>query len=159
MSIIKVINGNGKYYNTDAKENAINYILKPHKVKHGYVGGVGVSDVCPAESMQLVSEIYNKTSGVQLRHYVVAFEAVELTNPKTAFEIACRIATYIGKTYQIVFAVHEDKDHLHIHFVANTVSYIDGRKYRGTYAEFFEMKSHISKVLKAYGIKTLMYEN
>lgn len=157
MSIIRVINNDYKYYNTDAKEKTIEYILNPKKTKSGFIGGVAVSAVCPAESMMFISEHFNKTDGVQLRHYVISFDKGEINKPKIANDIACRVSAYIGQQYQIVFAVHEDEENLHIHFVANTVSYIDGHRYRGTYAEFYEMINYISNVLSLYKIKNLMY--
>lgn len=157
MSIIKVINNNYKYTNIDAKEKAIRYILKPHKTKHGYVGGVAVSALCPAESMMLVSDHFNKTDGVQLRHYVISFDQSEVNNPNIANDIAIKISAYIGQLYQIVFAVHEDEENLHIHFVVNTVSYIDGRRYGGTHQEFNEMMKYISNVLRSYRINKFMY--
>lgn len=157
MSIINVINGTNKYYNTDAKENTIEYILDFNKAKHGFVGGVGVSETCPAQSMMLVSEHFNKTDGVQLRHYVVSFDKSELKNPKIANDIACKISAYIGQLYQVVFAVHENKENLHIHFVVNTVSYIDGRRYGGTHQEFNEMMNYISIILRNYRIYKFMY--
>ncbi len=157
MSIIRVLNNDYKYYNTDAKEKTIEYILNPKKTKSGFIGGIGVSDICPAESMMLVSEYFNKADGVQLRHYVISFDKSELKNPKIANDIACKISTYIGRLYQVVFAVHQDEENLHIHFVANTVSYIDGHRYRGTYSEFYEMMNYITNVLSFYKINNLMY--
>ena len=157
MSIIRVINTNHKYYNIDAKEKAIDYILNPNKTKHGFVGGVAVSAVCPAESMMLVSEHFNKNDGVQLRHYVISFEHSEVRNPKIANDIAVKISAYIGQLYQVVFAIHEDEENLHIHFIVNTVSYIDGRRYGGTHQEFSEMMNYISNVLRSYRINTFMY--
>ena len=97
MSIIKVINGTNKYYNTDAKEDTIEYILDPAKTKHGYVGGVAISAICPAQSMMLVSERFNKTNGVQLRHYVISFAQSEVRNPKIANDIAVKISAYIAQ--------------------------------------------------------------
>ena len=38
MAVLKLLNGNGKYRNEEAKENVINYILRPDKVLTGYFG-------------------------------------------------------------------------------------------------------------------------
>ena len=56
MSTFKMVY-NDNYNNTEIKKNSIEYILNPFRAISGYVGGVGVSPECPAESMQLVSEI------------------------------------------------------------------------------------------------------
>lgn len=157
MSILRVLNGKNKYKNIDAKNNLISYMLNPYKAVHGYVGGVGVSPECPAQSMELVSETFHKTDGVQLRHYVLSFKPCELSDPQKANQIACEVAAYIGREYQIVFAVHENTEHIHIHFAANSVSYISGNRYRGTRKEFFTLKNAIRHILEKYGIYRLEY--
>lgn len=157
MAKFKVVNHKGKYFDSEAKYDLIEYILNPQKVKHGFLGGVAIDPLFPAESMELVSEKFQKTKGVQLRHHIVAFMPYELNNPCDANEIAKHIARYIGKEYQIVFAVHEDKPYLHIHYIFNTVSYVDGHKYRGKYEEFHREKAAILLKLREYGITRLEY--
>ena len=96
MAILKTGNGNGNYFNEDAKELLIHYILRPDKVVHGYFGGVGVDPLCPAESMELVSEQFRKQDGVQLRHFIVSFTPYELADPAVVNEIAQQVTIYIG---------------------------------------------------------------
>ena len=54
--------------------------------------------------------------------------------------------------YQAVFAVHEDKPHLHIHLVFNSVSYVDGSRFGGKYADFFPMRDKMRQILRDYGL-------
>lgn len=63
----------------------------------------------------------------------------------------------MGAEYQTVSAVHEDKQHLHIHTVINSVSYVDGHRYRGTKQEFYTMKDQVRQILRRYGIDRLDY--
>ena len=156
MSTLKMVYNNN-YNNINIKENAIEYILNPFRAISGYVGGVGVSPECPAESMQLVSEIFNKMNGIQIRHYILSFDPEEFSAPYIVNDIAVQIAHTIGKEYQVVFAVHENKPHLHVHFIVNTISYIDGHRHRGTHAEFYGLKSRVSDILKKYGVNVLIY--
>lgn len=157
MATLKTGNGSGNYFNEDAKLNVINYILRPDKIIHNYCGGVAVSSECPAESMALVAEQFGKSDGVQLRHWIISFAAWETTNPKLVNEIAQQITARIGAEYQAVYAVHENRAHLHIHLVCNSVSYIDGHRYYGTHREFWQFKNMIANVLKAHGIFELKY--
>ena len=78
-------------------------------------------------------------------------------SPRVVAAIACEIIPYLGREYQVVFAVHEDKPHLHIHIVSNAISYIDGHRYYGTRQEFNGFKAHIKQVLRRYGIQTLQH--
>lgn len=152
MATLKTANQKGKYHDFDAKKDTISYILNPYKAIHGYVGGVGVCAECPSESMEIISEQFGKAQGVQVRHYIVSFAPDELRDPEIACKIAQEISCYIGRKYQVIYAVHENTPHLHIHLIANTVSYIDGNRWGGTYAEFFPLKNTMSAILRKYNI-------
>lgn len=157
MAVFKTANGKGKYADISAREDLIHYILAPSKVRHGYCGGFKVNNAAPGESMRKVSEGFNKASGVQLRHWIISFDPREINEPAAANEIAIGISEFFAREYQVVYAVHEDKPHLHIHIVQNSVSYIDGHRYRGTKEEFYRFKKHLYRTLSAYGVRSLNY--
>ncbi len=157
MAVLKTANGKGRYFNEDARELLTNYILRFDKVIHGYCGGIHVDPLYPAESMRAVSEQFEKTQGVQLRHFILSFDPKELSRPEIAYEIAQQAAAWIGYKYQVVYAVHEDKPHLHIHLVQNSVSYVDGQRYYGTKAEFHAFQDELRRILRQYHIDTLIY--
>lgn len=159
MAILKTFNGNGNYRNENAMELVTDYIFNPYKTISGYYGGYGVSSQCPAESMMIVSEQFGKSKGVQLRHYVLSFAPCELTNPIVANEIGGRIAQFIGREYQALYAVHENREHLHIHIVSNSVSYIDGHRFYGRRKEFYKLMDGMQKILCDYGIYRLIYDS
>ena len=52
----------------------------------------------------------------------------------------------------LVVAVHQDKEHLHIHFVTNTVSYLDGYKLHTSKADMEKMKSFTNDMCKERGL-------
>lgn len=54
--------------------------------------------------------------------------------------------------YQIVAAVHEDREHLHIHFGMNTTSYCDGSKYHGTKKDYYDFIRYMDDLTAPYGI-------
>lgn len=156
MATLKTANGNGKYSDTNAKENVISYILNPYKAKQ-YSGNMHITDADPIADMERISRQFGKEKGIQLRHFIISFDPQETTDPRVVAAIACEIIPYLGREYQLVFAVHEDKPHLHIHIVCNSVSYVDGHRYYGTRQEFNGFKAHIKQVLRRYGIQTLQY--
>lgn len=153
MAVLKIENGNGKYFNEDAKELVAAYIMRPDKVSGGY----GIDPCCPAESMKIVSEQFGKQQGVQLRHYVVSFTPYELDDPAIVNAIAQQFAMYIGQTYQVLYAVHEDKPHLHFHLMHNSVSYLDGRCCYGRRSEFYSTQNVLKGILAQHGIYQLRY--
>lgn len=156
MAVLKTANTKGKYYEAHAKDDVIKYILNPYKAPN-YCGAFGVDINNLAESMEAISSHYGKSGGVQLRHFIISFYPEEVNDAKTVNDIAQKFANFFFREYQVIYAVHEDKPHLHIHIVINSVSYIDGHRYYGTRAEFKEMQKYLQAVLRNYGIYCLDY--
>lgn len=157
MATWKTVNGHGNYRNADAKQKAIRYILQAYKVKSGMYGGFFVNMTRPDESMMEVSRFFGKPNGVQLRHFVVSFEPGELSNLKTAGNIAWEMAQHLSNRYQCVYAVHEDRPNVHFHIIMNSVSYVDGSRYYGTRRDFHGFESQLRRILRKYGLHTLIY--
>ena len=156
MAILKTANTKGKYYEDHSKDDVIQYVLNPDKAR-SYYGSYGVNINAPAESMNIVSAHFGKSQGVQLRHFIISFYPDELNDPAIANEIAKEFMVFFSNDYQTIYAVHQDKPHLHIHIIINSVSYVDGHRYYGTRAEFKSMQKYMQNVLKKYGIPCLEY--
>ena len=157
MAIFKTANGKGKYYDAESKEQVLKYVLNPYKMTHGYYGAYGVDTCDIVGSMNEVSKRFGKTEGVQLRHFILSFDDREVLSFKVVNEIAMKIAYRLGKEFQLIYAVHETQEHPHIHFVMNSVSYVDGHRYYGTKKEHHAMMDSIRRVLREYCIKELKY--
>ena len=153
--MLKVLNCAGKYHDIGARELLAGYIYDPLKMDHGLCGGIAVTENF-VESMNEVAIRFKKTKGVQLRHFVLAFLSEEIDDPEAVYEIACHVADFIGRDYQIVFAVHENTDNLHIHFMQNSVSYTTGHKYSGSKKDYYQFVNFLTEFLKDnYGIRLL----
>lgn len=157
MAIFKTVNSAGKYLDICARHSVINYILKPEKIVEGYFGMWMVDEDNPAKSMDDVAAYYNKSNGVKLRHFIIGFDREELSNPKIADNIGREIMYRIGNAFQCVYAVHQDTDNLNLHIVFNAVSYNTGKRFRGTYKEFFALQKMFQNVLCKFGIYRLYY--
>ena len=128
--------GQRKYYDAKARENVIQYIFRPDKTPHGLIGGWAVDPMYAASQMNYLSKAYGKEDGLQLRHFILSFSEKEVQRMGQCAliridEYAQYAALYYGGEYQIVYAVHEDSRHLHVHFVLNTLNYRTGKKYPG----------------------------
>ena len=116
-------------------KNAIDYILdvmhEEEKTDHGrLVGGNCGSDHNEILSCFLETKReYGKPEGRQGYHFVISFAKGETTEG-TAYEVIRDFCEeYLGDRYDYVFAVHNDKAHLHGHIIFNSVSRTDGYKY------------------------------
>lgn len=154
MSIMKYLNG-GKYFDDNARLDVITYVTYPNKIKHGYTNAAGFEPSYLAGLMTAHAQKYGKDSGVRLRHFFIAFTRQELSSAKKAYEIAVKIGHMLGCNYQTVYAVHEDKFYLHIHFVHNSVGY-NGERFKGTYSESHALENSIKSILKPYGIRLMV---
>lgn len=157
MSILKTANTKGKYYDTNAKEDVINYITSPKKTLGDYIGSKNLCCSNFSEEMMNTSKQFGKDTGVQLRHFVVAFDENEVNDPTVAFDIGDKICDVFKDEYQCVFGVHEDTKHLHVHIAINSTSFVDGHRYKGTRQEFNHMKNHINKILKEHNLSPVKY--
>lgn len=151
MAVVKIVNK--RYYGTTCVANLIDYVTKQNKT-YGLIGAIGMNPLEPKKmirQMVLVKKIYGKRNGYrQVRHFIVSFSKKEKVTPEMAYFIAYDIAKYYSDCYQICFGVHLDTDHLHIHFVQNTVSYIDGRLYSGAFTDTDHLIGFVSNVLSGY---------
>lgn len=157
MATIKTANGTNKYFDENSRQDVINYILRPDKTPHNLYG-CNFNDIRnSAYFMDNTAAQFGKSKGVKLRHFIISFDPYDTDNPTSVYDMAEQISSFFFSEYQTVFAVHEDKTHLHIHIVINSVSFIDGHRYYGKRTEFNSFKAHIKKVLNDYGIYTLIY--
>ena len=142
--------GASKYRDEAAPETVAEYIKQYSKTK-GLVGSWGITDINNAAAeMTELSEAIHKFNGVHLRHFVISLDS-EIP-AETLYSIAKLIAFYYGVMHQIIFAVHQDTNHCHIHFMMNSVSYRTGVKYYGTYSQFFTFINYCNAILMEWGI-------
>lgn len=144
-----------KYHDDSALEDVISYCIQPNKTPHGFVGGFGVNLNQPAFEMERLAKAYGKKSGLRLRHMILSFSREETKRfRKRALDnlkkIADYAAQYYGIEYQIIYAIHEDTDHYHIHFVMNTVSFRNGAKYRGDKGDYYHFQEYLRIFLREY---------
>ena len=159
MATLKTANGHGRYFDDAAKQDVISYIMDESKTPSRFIGGVKVDADDIAGSMAAISERYGKSSGVQLRHFIISFSPGEVKNMDTVNEIAKEAVLFLGREYQTVYAVHENADHPHIHIVTNSVSYVDGHRYYGTRKEFKQFMSALSGIMRRHGVASLTYSS
>ncbi len=108
------------------------------------------------QDMMAVKRKFEKTDGVIAYHGYQSFAEGEVT-PDTAHEIGKALAKELwGNRYQVLITTHLDKDsHIHNHFVINTVSYVDGKKYHRTKQDYYRMREVSDRLCKEYGLSVI----
>lgn len=116
-------------------QNVINYILNPKKTAGGILtGSVNCSLDSALQDMISTKEYYGKTSSNPSErlgyHFTISF-LPNSVDEATAYEVIKEfVEQYLGAEYEAVFAIHNDKEHIHGHICFNSVRFTDGRKYR-----------------------------
>lgn len=96
------------------------------------VAGIGCATTYAAAyaDFQEIKERFDSHGGRLAYHWEIAFAPKE-TYPQEAMEIAKAWADEILQgEYQCLIAVHDDKPHIHVHLIFNSVSMNDGHKFR-----------------------------
>lgn len=112
-----------------------------------YVTGVNCSAATALTDMHRIKKRFNKLDGTLAYHGYQSFAPGEAT-PEIAHEIGIKLAQSLwGDKYQVIVATHLDKEnHLHSHFVINSVSFLDGRKFYRSAQDYARMRE--SKYLR-----------
>lgn len=147
--------------------DVIDYAIQQHKtsqtqVRDGeevvqrFVSGINCHPSTAGMEMQKVKKFYGKEDGVIAYHGYQSFAPGEAT-PEIAHEIGVKLARQLwGDRYQVLVATHLDRaNHLHSHFVINTVSFVDGIKYHRTKQDYKEMQRVSDALCKEYGLSVI----
>ncbi len=121
-----------------------------------FVTGINCLPATARDEMQAVKMRFGKEDGVIAYHGYQSFAPGE-ADPKTAHEIGIRLAKELwGEKYQVVVATHLDKEnHLHNHFVVNTVSFVDGIRYHRTGKDYHDMQVASDSLCREYGLSVI----
>lgn len=156
MAVNKVVNKSTKSHG--AMRNVIKYVLQDQKVKEGYVAITG-----PYAPEQInwnnvynafleEKKLWNKDSGRMYAHNIISFHKNEEITPAQALEIGQEFVEKFFPNHQSVIGVHQDKDHLHIHIVTNSVSFIDGMKLHQTKRDLERQKEFTNNLCLERGL-------
>ena len=125
-------------------------------VVHRFVSGINCSPSTARDEMLAVKKRFGKENGTVAYHGYQSFAPGEAT-PEMAHEIGMKLAARLwGDRYQVIVATHLDKEnHLHNHFVLNTVSFADGIKYHRTRKDYHEMQTVSDALCREYGLSVI----
>lgn len=121
-----------------------------------FVSGINCCPETAVNEMIAVKRRFGKEGGTTAYHGYQSFAPGEAT-PEMAHEIALKLAERLwGERYQVVVATHLDKaNHLHSHFVLNTVSFVDGKKFHRTAQDYRDMQIASDALCKEYGLSVV----
>ncbi len=94
-----------------------------------YVTGINCFPETAVEEMMITKNRWPERGNRLLFHGYQSFLPGEVT-PDQAHRIGVQLARELwGDRFEVVVATHLDREHIHSHFVINTVSFLNGRKF------------------------------
>ena len=97
-----------------------------------------------------------KLGGRQCYHIIQSFQPGEVT-PELALEIAKGFAAEYLPGYEVVMAVHVDKNHIHSHTIFNSVNAETGKKYHSNTRTYYQQVRAISDQLcREHGLSVIL---
>lgn len=148
MAIIKAVNSHSNI------KHIINYVTKKEKtIGKKLCSGFNCNIDTAAKEMQTTKELYNKTKGRTYKHFVQSFPPEENITPEQAHQLAKEYVEQcpLFSDFEVVYCTHVDKDHIHTHFVVNSVSFVDGHKFQMSKKDLEDMKILNNKLCMEHG--------
>ena len=120
----------------------INYVTKEEKTEEQLISGKDCSPETAKDEMEATKKLWGKTGGRTYKHFVQSFHKDENITPQEAHELAKAFAEQCRQFegYEVLIATHKDREHIHTHFVVNSVSFEDGTKFQMSKRDLQSMK-------------------
>ena len=120
-----------------------------------YVSGINLSPNIARDQMVMTKLQFGKTDKILAYHGYQSFLPGEVT-PDMAHEIGVKLAERLwGDRFQVLVTTHLDHEHIHNHFCLNSVSFVDGKKFRGGSKAYWIMRAESDKICAEYGLSVI----
>ena len=143
-----------------AMKAVIDYCLQQKKVADEESGRRLVSGVnCNGENafteFMATKTAHRKKNGMNFYHYVQSFSPNENISAEQVHKIGLEFAEKAWPGHEVLVTTHTDAEHLHNHFVINSVHYENGRKLRQNPGTLTKLRSLSDGICQQYGLSVL----
>lgn len=117
--------------------------------------GINCSPQFAAQEFKATRAAYHKDSPVWFYHYTQSFLPDEPITGQQAHELAKKFAEKAWPDSQILVATHVDREHIHSHFVVNSVCYESGYMLRQGPTTLKKLRKLSDEICVAHGFSVL----
>lgn len=122
---------------------------------HYYTTGINCDRDTAKEEFNLIKKQFGKQGGIVAIHGYQSFEEEDLS-PETAHIIGVRLASELwGDRFQVLVATHLNTEHVHNHFVINSVSHVDGKRFHMCTDRYREMRAASDRLCREYELSVI----
>lgn len=136
--------------------NTVEYIKADFKTeKQFYVTGINCSEDNALEEMKATKKKFGKERGILAYHAFQSFAEGEVT-PEQAHKIGIQLAEELwGDRFEVIVSTHLNTKHIHNHFVLNSVSFVDGKKYRDNRSTYAIMRRTSDEICRENNLSVI----
>lgn len=136
--------------------NTVEYIKADFKTeKQFYVTGINCSEDNALEEMKATKKKFGKERGILAYHAFQSFVEGEVT-PEQAHKIGIQLAEELwGDRFEVIVSTHLNTKHIHNHFVLNSVSFVDGKKYRDNRSTYAIMRRTSDEICRENNLSVI----
>lgn len=139
---------------------ALDYAMNSDKTIE-LVTGVNCTPETAYAEMVYVKTMFNKLQGRQFVHFVQSYHPEEKVTPQQVHEIGVRLIKEFERFtgFQVVVATHTNEEHLHNHFVINSVNRETGLKWQQSPRQMQQLKDFSDQLCRSYGLSTIEHKD
>lgn len=146
MAIIKNLPG------TKELKELLLYLVTEGKTEEYLRKGINCSVDNVFTEFYIIKNIYNKKVGKEYYHITQSFSPTDNINPEEANRLGVEWINSCIKDHQIYMVTHIDKEHIHNHFIINSVNINNGKKLQISPKKLYEMKVLSNRICLREGL-------
>lgn len=154
----KTTKSKSKYSNADyqALRDVVAYAKDGEKTERElFCEGIHCNPQTAREQFITVKEQFDKPDGIQAYHGYLSFEETDIT-PELAQQVGMAFAERMwGDRFQVLVTTHLNTEHLHCHFVVNSVSFRDGKRLQNKEKAWWYFRHIADEVCLEHGLSVV----
>lgn len=122
---------------------------------HRYISGVNCNGADSITEFLATKTAYNKLDGINFYQYVQSFSPRENVTYEQAHAVGLEFAAKAWPGHEVQVSTHCDAQHIHTHFVINSVSFETGLKLRQSPDTLRQLRQLSDEICMAHGLSVL----
>ena len=154
MAIVHFVNYKRGTQSRAAMRGVMLYVMQEKKTTwegEPLVSGINCQPQSVYDDFLNTKLLYHKDGGVMFYHMVQSFPKGEMIDPPQAHEAARRLAKYFDGC-EVLVCTHVDREHIHSHFLINSVNFDTGRKLHIAKEQLQELRHRNDMVCREFSL-------
>ena len=154
MAIVHFVNYKRGTQSRAAMRGVMLYVMQERKTawEDGpLISGINCQPQSVYDDFLNTKLLYHKDGGVLFYHMVQSFPKGAAVDPRQAHEAARRLAEYFAGC-EVLVCTHVDREHIHSHFLINSVNFDTGRKLHIAKEQLQELRHRNDMVCREFSL-------